>query len=178
MRLGEDGSVGPPREDRGGAGTRGAGDRRNRGAGDRQRSGGTGRGHGRRPRRGGGDGGRALRLSGGEHHGGRRGEHRLVPPGGYGGLRGDRVELEVAEGRGRRRRRQRRPPAGRAAATGSAAPLTLSTGEADVRRPLERRTSEGSGHSITLPQSTKAKLVSTRKCEASVWRSAWKRSIG
>src|SRR4051812_24507523 len=35
---------------------------------------------------------------GGEHHGGRRGEHRLVPPGGYGGLRADRVELEVAEG--------------------------------------------------------------------------------
>src|SRR3954466_15406262 len=40
MRLGEEGSVGPPREDRGGAGTRGAGDRRNRGAGDRQRPGG------------------------------------------------------------------------------------------------------------------------------------------
>jgi hypothetical protein len=33
-------------------------------------------------------------------------------------------------------------------------------------------------YSMTLPQSTKAKLVSTRKWEPSVCRSAWKRSMG
>src|SRR4051812_24507524 len=96
MRLGEDGSVGPPREDRGGAGTRGAGDRRNRGAGDRQRSGGTGRGHGRRPRRGEGDGGRALRLSGG---GTSRWSAWRAPPGTAGRVRWTASGSRRARGR-------------------------------------------------------------------------------